>query len=398
MTWFTRLRDRTGRSVPDLIGDDVRVVRDLRVQWAPGSVANHRITLGNVEEPVVPQCAPDADVLARLGGVPALAIALDLQGRVLAEFHARAAAVLGNSVPLRPYTNAERSIERNLFSSLFLGVQRCVGLTDERLLPAGLINQCMRAWVTACDNLLDDEGKTVIPFHLPDGGTRFASVLTLMTADRILTELIAEEMERGSITAGRAAELSRMTLHALIPSGLQEHEEEPGVDEILPPEVLLERIHVPKTGLLFEAPIRVAEWMLGGPTHATQAARAGLRCFGLACQIIDDIVDLPSDLSAFRHNYVLSSARWASGAPTVDRWAYDSGAIDTATVTDATRCACERSAALFAEARESLCAAGVTLADDHWYAVVSAIPVLLRLPEEPQRHFVSAVEPPKVGT
>ena len=112
---------------------------------------------------------------------PEMAAMLETQRRVLKEFHARTGQVLGESCPLRPYDKKTFSIEKNLFSTLFLATQHGLGVSEDRLLFCGLVNQCMRAWVTGCDNLLDDEFKSVIPFDLKAGGYRFQSVLTIHT-------------------------------------------------------------------------------------------------------------------------------------------------------------------------------------------------------------------------
>ena len=68
---------------------------------------------------------------------------------------------------------------------------------------------------------------------------------------------LRDETLAGRLTPEQAESLSRESLRVLVPSGLQEHEEELGVSLILKPAEVLEQVHVRKTGLLFEAPLAV---------------------------------------------------------------------------------------------------------------------------------------------
>ena len=114
--------------------------------------------------------------------------AYDLQARTQRVFHRLASRVGGQACPLAPLGRAQVQIERNFFSTLFLVVTgQMVG--DSPYLPLyAMVNQAMRAWVTACDNLLDDEYKEVLPFAIQGQGGRVRSVLTLLIADRVLSE------------------------------------------------------------------------------------------------------------------------------------------------------------------------------------------------------------------
>ena len=322
-----------------------------------------------------------SDPFAALLKVKTLAEALELQRCVLIEFHRRSAQVLQGSCSLRHFDETDLQMERNLFSTLFLATQRCVGIPEERMMFYGLINQCMRAWVTACDNLLDQESKSVIPFNLEPGGFRFQSVLTIMTADRILCDLLEEETAAGNLSSAQARALSRLTLHALIPSGIQEHQEELGVRVILPPDELLESVHTPKTGLLFEAPIRVAE-LAGEAAPALSAqARAGLDTFGLACQILDDIVDFQDDLRRRHHNFVLSLAVHGDLGNSNKIVNYAEIDPDLLPLESATREAHLHSSRLFAEAQLQLEKIGLLFSCAEWKSLVDAIIIALRVPQ-----------------
>ena len=272
-------------------------------------------------------------------------------------------------------------IERNLFSVLFLAALHALGAEGGRLRFLGGINQCMRAWVTGCDNLLDDEYKSVLPFDLSGEGYRFRSVLMIMTADRVLCDILAEEAAVGGLSEQDARGLRHDTLRALVPSGLQEHDEETSICAILPPAELLEQVHVPKTGLLFEAPVRIARRLLPASEERLDSAQEGLRAFGLACQVLDDIVDFEGDVRAKRSNYVLSlAAAGGNGAGKTHAYAdVDAATLD---INDALRAACRKTGALFRESRTELAAAGLAISDAEWNWMLAAVPVLLRVPAE----------------
>ncbi len=305
---------------------------------------------------------------------PRLGRALLVQQQTLRTFQAAAETVLSGYCPVRPYADGALDLRKNLFSTLFLAGQASVGVPAERLPFCGLVNQCMRAWVTGCDNLLDDEAKEVIPFDLPAGGTRFRSVLTIMVADRVFADLLLQEQAAGNLSQAQALELSHLTLGWLLPSGLQEHEEEAGARAGLDGEALLQKIHVPKTGLLFEAPLRLAEWLTGGETPRSRTARAGVRAFGLGCQILDDLVDLETDFRERRYNYLLALAG-------------ESGREDLEAARRCRETACARAREFFAEAQARLTEAELGVPAAAWTAIFTLVSVLLRVPPELAPHL-----------
>ncbi|HOX38076.1 MAG TPA: polyprenyl synthetase family protein [Candidatus Brocadiia bacterium] len=315
----------------------------------------------------------------RLLKCPPFVEALSIQSDVLREFHDRSIRVLGGICELAPWDDSVASMERNLFSCLFIAAQRGVGLPRNQLRLYALLSQCMRAWVTACDNLLDDEFKAVIPMMLPKGGGRFASVLTIMAADRVLFELLDEEVAAGNLSRGEATAISRLTLKILAPSGLQEHEEELGAKAVLEPQELLDRIHLLKTGLLFEAPVAVAEAAGRVDMSKAPVARAGLSLFGLACQILDDIVDVDDDIPRQRHNFVLSTAvhsRCISGRPV----AREDVALEELDLEAASEASMMRAMALFEESRDRLAVGGLIFQDRDWRDLLLAVSERIKAP------------------
>ena len=56
-----------------------------------------------------------------------------------------------------------------------------------------MVNQGMRAWVTACDNVLDDEYKEIFDFQTMAEGPKMRSILTVMLAERVISSWVIEE-------------------------------------------------------------------------------------------------------------------------------------------------------------------------------------------------------------
>lgn len=213
-------------------------------------------------------------------------------------------------IGLGPLPDDALAVRKNLFSTLFLSVYHLLGVSPERCLLFGKLNQLFRIWVTAADNLLDAEDKVVLPLTVPHDARTMREVVAIMTADRILNELLWAATEAGTITQEQARQLSARTLQALLGSAGQEASEERGVTERPPPEEVLFTIHRLKTGLLFHIPFVGPD--VTGECDTTLAAelRAALLDFGLGCQLLDDARDLAIDLRDRRHNYLLSMLSW----------------------------------------------------------------------------------------
>lgn len=247
-------------------------------------------------------------MLGRVTRIPCLAKGLAEQQAVLRDFHAACSRLLSGVMEVAAPTRNAFDPERNFFSALFLASLAAVGMDAGKRRLFGFVNQCLRATVTGCDNLLDEDRREVFRFRLPGRGYRFKSVLTIMTADRLLSERATAEAIAGRLTFEQAHELQRLSLTTLVASGAEEHAEEAGILDALSPAEVLRTVHAVKTGLLFEAPLLIPEAMglIGGP--ATRLARRGLHEFGVGCQILDDMADVELDLRQRRHNYVLSLA------------------------------------------------------------------------------------------
>ena len=232
-----------------------------------------------------------------------------IQRDTLPAFHRRCSEVLGAGFTLRPLDPPVLAPERNLFSTLFIAAAAGLGLDEGRLRHYAMVNQCMRALVTGCDNILDDEYKETIAFSVEGGGTKFLSVLTVMVADRVLSGLAADSIEEGRLSAAQAKRLTSSVLEVLLPSGLQEHEEEAHALRSPPaPEQVIHDIHHRKTGMLFQAPLLIIASMDDATPERVAPAADALHSLGLACQALDDLVDANADLHRRRPNLVISLA------------------------------------------------------------------------------------------
>ena len=220
----------------------------------------------------------------------------------LDEFYRRAGDILSDTCPLRPRPADAAAPKRHFFSTLFLATtKQLLGPSDYLPLYA-MVNLGMRAWVTATDNILDDEYKEVFAFDLPDGASKMTSMLTLLLADRVVSGFVAERYRDLTLLG----QVEGVSLRSLMASALQESAEERGVAVTLSPEQVLTDIHARKTGDLFEAPLALPLTIENVDPHRAADARAALHHFGLACQILDDITDLRSDIARRRHNVMAS--------------------------------------------------------------------------------------------
>lgn len=212
----------------------------------------------------------------------------------------------GSSIQLVLPDEASYSLPRNFFSALFLYSYYRARVPAERRVFYVALNQCLRAMVTGCDNLLDDEYKATLQTDLPAQAHRFRSVLDIMVADRALFALLEEYCRGHDLSLELALRASEVSLQALARSGAQEASEEGGVKERLAPEIVLEKIHHYKTGILFQSTWAIPALFEGEATPEILAVQEALYRVGIGCQILDDIADLFVDLRQQRHNYVAS--------------------------------------------------------------------------------------------
>jgi hypothetical protein len=212
----------------------------------------------------------------------------------------------GSGTNLLPPGAPYYEMKNNFFSTIFLYSYHRAGVPEKRCVMYAAINQCLRGIVTGCDNILDDEYKKTLDTDLPEGGTRFRSVLDIMVSDRVIFHILLSAMEPEGLSREAVLKASDVSLHGLLQSGVQEATEEAGVGRILYPDEILSMVHHYKTGLLFQAPWVVPKLFETASGAVMDRMMKALYDIGMGCQILDDITDLPFDVKRHRHNYVLS--------------------------------------------------------------------------------------------
>jgi hypothetical protein len=212
----------------------------------------------------------------------------------------------GSGIKLRDPVPEYFSIENNFFSALFLYSYFRIGISRSKRVLYAAVNQCLRGMVTGCDNILDDEYKKTLDTDLPEQASRFRSVLDIMVSDRVLFALLHKKNIENELTSRQVSDACFESLRALTKSGVQEASEEGGTGERLKPEIILNKVHHYKTGILFQCPWRVPEVIENLDDKKKSQIKDALYMIGMGCQIFDDMVDLSMDIRMNRHNYVAS--------------------------------------------------------------------------------------------
>ncbi len=212
----------------------------------------------------------------------------------------------GSGIELKSPPDKYFILEKNFVSYLFLYSFFKAGISESRRILYATVNQCLRAMVTGCDNLLDDEYKMVLDTDLPEEGARFRSVLDIMVSDRVLFDTLNNGCEKKQISRSQVSAASSESLRALAKCGAQEASEESGIKNIILPEKVLSDVHHYKTGLLFKSPWAVPSIIENMDPGKISKITDALYKIGIGCQILDDMVDLEMDIRMKRHNYVAS--------------------------------------------------------------------------------------------
>jgi hypothetical protein len=246
--------------------------------------------------------------------------ALTEQEAAVEAFWQEAGQVLeGSGVKLKKLPPRLKKLRHNYFSVLFAACLIKLGIKGPRLSLYVRINHCLRAWVTACDNLLDNELKEMIQTDLPEAAHVFKSVHTLLVTDRVFFSFVFKALNEGIISREEVSTLVRVSLAAITESGKEEAGEEGGISFTdLTPEQIIGEVHSLKAGKLFLSPLAAPDAL--GDIRDREAfghMQSGLYHFGIACQILDDLADLAIDMQDRKHNYL--AAQITSGRDRAER-------------------------------------------------------------------------------
>jgi hypothetical protein len=232
---------------------------------------------------------------------------LSEQQSVIKHFWEKARFLLnGSGIQLNPLPKSWTTLRQNHFSVLFIAIFFILKIPLDRIKLYARLNHCLRSWVTACDNLLDNELKEMITTDLPENARTFKSVHTLLVTDRIFFSFLMDAVHSKIISDEEMMQLLAVSLSSISASGREEAEEEEGIDHTLAPEDVLHKIHSAKTGQLFISPLcaPIALHDIKSEDPQVAGVREGLMAFGLGCQILDDLSDLGMDLYDNKYNYL----------------------------------------------------------------------------------------------
>ena len=244
---------------------------------------------------------------AQMENVPPVKALMEEMRSGISTYLDAADAILEQSgVQLKAASEDTFSLEKNFFSMLFLYSFHRAGIPKPRRILYATILQCLRGMVTGCDNLLDDEYKKTLDTNIPETGTRFRSVMDIMVSDRVLFQILLDACHREEITMEQVRAASAASMKTMTRSGVQEATEEAGISTILKPDDILEKVHHYKTGILFQCPWDIPQVIERLDEADTTPLLAGLYQVGLGCQVMDDMVDVMSDIERKRHNFLVS--------------------------------------------------------------------------------------------
>jgi len=228
----------------------------------------------------------------------------DLEGVLGAEFRRDAP-----HVPSAEEVTTEAGLhflQEYFFLILFRSIFASLGVPEDRLRFYTELNFCIKGTITAADNIFDDQAKTLLPLA-EKSGARFMSILQLMAFERLMRRVLDRAEAAGVLGPEQGALIQRGLLNRMAAIGALEGSEEGGVDEIPPPDEMVDRVHRVRGGALFAlaftAPAVLEQGDIGSKLDAAERAVAQL---GTAFQIVDDLTDFEFDVGRRSHNLLVS--------------------------------------------------------------------------------------------
>ncbi len=205
-------------------------------------------------------------------------------------------------------------LQEYFFLILFRSIFSALGVPEDRLALYCELNFCIKGTITAADNLFDDQAKSLLP--LADAaGPRFRSILQLMCFERLVRRALDRGVDDGLLDASQRDQILKGLLDRMASIGALEGSEEGGVDDIPPPDAMLEGVHRVRGGALFALAF-VAPSVVEGDAVADRIGRAepAVARLGTAFQIVDDLTDFEFDVGRKSHNLLVSQVYHAGSA------------------------------------------------------------------------------------
>lgn len=202
-------------------------------------------------------------------------------------------------------------LQNHFFLILFHSIFKAIGCSEINLRFYSRINFCIKGIVTAGDNIFDDETKDLISLDVGNNGSRFKSILQLLCFDRLIYRVCDDEIRDGWLSRKKTMLIQKEILNRLIYIGKLEGSEENGVDEILPVDEMIEKVHRVRGGALFSLAF-IAPMIIEGDgiRDRLEVAENAVRKLGIAFQIVDDLTDFEFDLSRRSHNILCAAATY----------------------------------------------------------------------------------------
>ena len=206
-------------------------------------------------------------------------------------------------------------LQEYFFLILFRSVFQGLGVKDDRLRLYTELNFCIKGTITAADNIFDDQAKSLLPL-VEHAGSRFMSILQLMTFERLARRVLDRGEAAGILSAAQREEIQRGLLDRMASIGQLEGSEEGGVKEIPPPDEMVENVHRVRGGALFALAF-VAPSVLekGGVKRKLADAETAIAQLGTAFQIVDDLTDFEFDVRRRSHNLLVSQIQHRGTGP-----------------------------------------------------------------------------------
>ena len=196
-------------------------------------------------------------------------------------------------------------VQQFFFLILFRSVLETVGMNAAGLALCSELNFCIKGTITSADNLFDDQDKSLIAIRA--AGSRFRSIVQLILFERAAARALERGIHAGTIAPPSAVQCQRDLLTSMTAIGALEGSEEAGVEQILPPEQMLDSVHRVRGGALFELAF-IAPRLLAQSVDVPKlaSARAAVAQLGTAFQVVDDLIDFEFDVARGRHNLLIS--------------------------------------------------------------------------------------------
>jgi hypothetical protein len=156
-------------------------------------------------------------------------------------------------------------------------------------------NYCIRGTITAADNLLDNENKKTLPLDEGISGV-IRSCVELKMHEQLMAYLGRE------IPLESYELIKRRLDNKILEIGKLENSEEKGVEEIMKPDEMIQKVHYIRGGALFELGMIAPLILEPELKDYWKKAKEGIIKIGTAFQIVDDITDFEADLVRNSHN------------------------------------------------------------------------------------------------